>query len=65
MNDGKTVFAQRFGHIPINDFRKSVRNTAEHYPDKLWRVQQHLRIKAFFGIYEWRAPGISPHSGKE
>jgi hypothetical protein len=25
MNDGKTVFAQLFEHVPINDFRKAVR----------------------------------------
>jgi len=25
MNDGKTVFAQLFEHIPLNDFRKAVR----------------------------------------
>ena len=31
MNDGKTVFAQLFEHIPVNDFRKAVRRYRGEY----------------------------------
>jgi hypothetical protein len=31
MNDGKTVFAQLFEHIPMNDFRKAVRRYRGEY----------------------------------
>jgi hypothetical protein len=31
MNDGKTVFAQLFEHIPMNEFRKAVRRYRGEY----------------------------------
>ena len=44
MNDGKTVFAQLFEHIPLNDFRKSVRwYRGEYKAQKFSCLDQFLR----------------------
>jgi len=45
MNDGKTVFAQLFEHIPMNDFRKSVRRYRGEY-----KVQKFSCLDQFLCI---------------
>ena len=47
MNDGKTVFAQLFEHIPMNDFRKSVRRYRGEYKVQKFSCLDQFLCMAF------------------
>ena len=47
MNDGKTVFAQLFEHIPINDFRKAVRRYRGEYKVQKFSCLDQFLCMAF------------------
>jgi len=47
MNDGKTVFAQLFEHIPMNDFRKAVRRYRGEYKVQKFSCLDQFLCMAF------------------
>jgi hypothetical protein len=47
MNDGKTVFAQLFEHIPMNDFRKDVRRYRGEYKVQKFSCLDQFLCMAF------------------
>jgi hypothetical protein len=47
MNDGKTVFAQLFEHIPMNDFRKAVRKYRGEYKVQKFSCLDQFLCMAF------------------
>ncbi len=47
MNDGKTVFAQLFEHIPMNDFRRAVRRYRGEYKVQKFSCLDQFLCMAF------------------
>ena len=53
MNTGKIIFSQAIDHLPIHTFRRCVQRYRGHYKVQGFScLDQHLRIKTFFGTSE-------------